>query len=619
MILQALTRYYDILVADPDSDVAPPGYTKTGVSFALDISLVGKLQAIIPLYDLVIRGKKTVEAPQRMVVPEQVKRSVNILPNFLCDNSAYALGLSGKEAKDADYASKRFEAFRKWNIELLAKADCDEARAVIAFLLAYDPHDGAQNPLIAEKLVEIQAGGNLVFRVDGQVVHKNGKIQQVWEAYKAKGSEYVGQCLVTGEKAPIARLHPSLKGIREANATGATLVGFNAPAYESYNRIKGQGLNSPVSEKAAFAYTTTLNYLLSAENESKKFVIGDTTVVYWAESKQKAYANAFMSLFEPEVEESAPEANEETAARDKKAENDLKEVAQKVQHVKALDIQGMLDQLDGTTRFFILGLAPNAARISVRFFHSDPFEKIVQRLMAHYDDLQIEREYDNQPRYISLRRIVDETIPKKAKEAKAPPLLIGAMFRSILNNAPYPAALYSAMISRIRADHEINYTRAAVIKAFLIRKYRNQSQISIQEVLSMPLNEQATTPAYLLGRLFAVLEKAQKDAAAPAKLNATIRDRYFTSACATPASVFPVLLRLAQHHISKAEYGYYNDQRIEAIMKRLDIENNPFPAHLTLDEQGIFMLGYYHQRADFYAAKNGASEAKTIETENQVD
>jgi CRISPR-associated protein Csd1 len=197
--------------------------------------------------------------------------------------------------------------------------------------------------------------------------------------------------------------------------------------------------------------------------------------------------------------------------------------------------------------------------------------------------------------------------------------MVGALFRSILNDSPYPAALYYAMINRMRADHEVNYARAAVIKAYLVRKYRYQSQHAIQEVLTMALNEQATTPAYLLGRLFAVLEKAQKDAAAPTKLNATIKDRYFTSACATPASVFPVLLRLSQHHISKAEYGYFNDKRIEAIMNRLDIENNPFPSHLSLDEQGIFVLGYYHQRAAFFEPKNAAPESVSIATANQDD
>jgi CRISPR-associated protein Csd1 len=279
-----------------------------------------------------------------------------------------------------------------------------------------------------------------------------------------------------------------------------------------------------------------------------------------------------------------------------------------------LDLAALLKGLEGENpRFYVLGLAPNAARISVRFFLTDPFQKIVERMMAHYRDLKIVKEYDNQPSYITVGHILDETVSKKSTDKDASPLMAGAVMRSILTGAPYPAALYYAIINRIRADvdndqkhiHKIDYVRAAVIKAFLIRKYHNQNKY--QEVLVMSLNEQATSPAYVLGRLFAVLEKAQQEAIGD--VNAGIKDRYFTSACASPASVFPVLLRLSQHHISKAEYGYTSDRRIQDILGLLDVEKNPIPTHLTLDEQGIFVLGYYHQRAAFYI-KNNAQEVK---------
>jgi CRISPR-associated protein Csd1 len=449
----------------------------------------------------------------------------------------------------------------------------------------------------------------------GAFVHDDPAIRQVWEAYKDGKDAVMGQCLVTGETAPIARLHASLKGIRGANPTGASLVGFNAPAYESYNREQGQ--NSPVSEKAVFAYTTALNYLLSRANPNKKIILGDTTVVYWAESEKKEYANAFASLFEPEYVDEPPV---EQGGR-KKAEVRIKEVAEKVRRVQALDTRHLLDGLDGNTRFYVLGLAPNAARISVRFFLTDPFEKIVERMMRHYHDLEIIKEFDNQPTYITVRHILDETVSKKARDKDAAPLMAGAVFRSILTGAPYPAALYYAIINRIRADmddskkgiRKINYVRAAVIKAFLIRRYRNQPHHPIQEVLSMSLNEQSTIPAYALGRLFAVLEKVQQEAIG--NMNATIKDRYFTSACASPSSVFPVLLRLAQHHISKAEYGYASDRRIQDILGLLDVEKNPIPARLSLDEQGIFMLGYYHQRAAFYVSK---ADRNAVETNSLV-
>jgi len=612
MILQALTRYYDILAGDPESNVAPPGYSAVGVSFALNLSAPGELLDVFPLFEQVQQGKKMVERPRRMIVPEQVKRSSGISANFLCDNNAYVLGISEKDSANLEYSLKRFEAFRQLNRDLLAKADCDAARAVTAFLDGYDPLKGKEHPAVVGNLEALLKGGNLVFMFRGEFVHEDATIRQIWEAYKGGKDAVFGQCLVTGENAPIARLHASVKGVRNAQSSGATLVGFNARAYESYNRVKGQGLNSPVSEKAAFGYTTALNFLLSPVNPNKKFIIGDTTVVYWAESERKEYANAFANIFDPEYVEEEPSAEQQSR---KKAEKGLKDVADKVRRVQALDLSKLLADLqDENPRFYVLGLAPNAARVSVRFFITDPFEKIVERIMGHYRDLEIVKEFENQPTYITIRHILDETVSKKARDAEASPLMAGSVFRAILANAPYPAALYYAIINRIRADmddsgkriQKVNYVRAAVIKAFLLRKYRHQSKNPFQEVVVMSLNEQATIPAYVLGRLFAVLERAQQDAIGD--VNASIKDRYFTSACASPASVFPILLRLSQHHISKVKQEgkrtFNFDRRIQDILNLLDVKKNPIPARLTLDEQGVFVLGYYHQRKDFFTPRS---------------
>ena len=457
---------------------------------------------------------------------------------------------------------------------------------------------------------DLKQGSNVVFKLEGspKFVHEAPEIRRAWERYRENsGNKTTGQCLVTGEVAPIARLHPALKGLKGANTSGATLVGFNASAYESYNRTKGQGLNSPTSEVAAFKYATTLNYLLSRESESPKFTMGDTTVVYWAESKNKGFTDLFCTLWDPEWTDVETVASK----RDPATARLLKDVASKIRSGAPVDVDGILAELDANPRFYVLGLAPNAARVSVRFFYRDLFKKVIERIMAHYKDLEIIREFDNEPLYLSVRSLIDETVSQKSRDKEPSPLMTGSLMRAILNNTPYPAALYNGVINRIRADQDdqkyrirkINYARAAIIKAYLTRKYRNSNQSQIQEVLRMALNEQSTNPAYLLGRLFAVLEKAQQDAAAPAKLNATIKDRYFTSACASPASVFPVLLRLAQHHISKAEYGYINDRRIQEILNLLDIDQNPIPSHLSLDEQGVFVLGYYHQRVALYIPK----------------
>jgi CRISPR-associated protein Csd1 len=613
MILQALTRYYDILLQDPDTNIAPPGYSTTGVSFALNISEEGDSLDIFPLLEQVQRGKKLVERPRRMVVPKQVKRSSGISPNFLCDNNVYVLGITDKESSDPDYATNRFEAFRQFNKDLLQEANCAAARAVIAFIDQYEPSQAVQDPTIADQMEYLLQGGNLVFIFQGSFVHEDPVVQQVWERYKADKDAVMGQCLVTGEIAPIARLHPSLKRVRGAQSSGASLVSFNDRAYESFNRSKAQGLNAPVSERAVAAYTTALNYLLSTDNPNPPILLGDTTVVYWAESDKKEYPAFFSAVFGVRNIEDAVPLQEGR----KEAEESLGKVAVKVQRAQPLDMSSLLQGLDDQVRFFVLGLAPNAARVSVRFFIREPFGKIVTRIMQHYEDLRIVKEYENQPDYISLRSILNETVSQKGQNPKPAPLLAGAVMRAILTGSPYPAALYTAMINRVRVDMDdqqkriskINYVRAAVIKAHLKRKYRNQPLHPFQEVLDMPLNEQSTIPAYVLGRLFAVLEKVQQEAIG--SMNASIKDRYFTSACATPASVFPVLLRLSQHHIAKAEFGHASDRRIQDLLNLLDIEHSPFPSHLTLDEQGLFILGYYQQRAAFFK-KNGNLENESI-------
>ncbi|MEW5871259.1 MAG: type I-C CRISPR-associated protein Cas8c/Csd1 [Chloroflexota bacterium] len=617
MILQALTRYYDILQKDPDTEIAPPGYSTTGVSFALNISAGGELRDVFPLFEQVQRGKKTVETPRRMQVPEQVKRAgVNPLPNFLCDNSAFVLGLSEKDAIDKNYAPKRFQVFREFNKELLQRADCGEARAVMVFLDRHDPAQARQHPVILAQLEGLLKGGNLVFMFQGAFVHEHPAIRQAWENYKAGKDAVMGQCLVTGETAAVARLHPSLKRVRGAQSTGASLVSFNDRAYESYNRTKGQGLNAPVSERAAFAYTTALNYLLSSDNPNPSILLGDTTVVYWAESEKKEYPALFAGIFGAGYAETA---DPEQQGR-KEAEEHLGKIATKVQRAQALDVSKLMQGLDENVRFYVLGLAPNAARVSVRFFITEPFGKIIERIMQHYKDLEIVKEFDNQTSYIPLRSILAETVSQKGQNPEPAPLLAGAVMRAILSGGPYPAALFTAILNRVRADmddpqkriYKINYVRAAVTKAFLLRKYRRLSQNPFKEVLVMSLNEQSTIPAYVLGRLFAVLEKVQQEAIG--SVGAGIKDRYFTSACATPASVFPVLLRLSQHHIAKAEFGYASDRRIQQLLDLLEVESNPFPAHLTLDEQGVFILGYYQQRAAFYV-KSDKQAVETIPTD----
>ncbi len=608
MILQALTRYYEILRDDPDVEIAPFGYSTAGVSFALNISADGELLDVLPLFVQVPRGKKMREVPRPMFVPEQVKRAGSSpKANFLCDNSAFVLGISAKDEDKPGYSAKRFASFKDLHRKILEDVESDAARAVLAFLEKHDPATARQHLAIAPHLGRLLEGGNIVFMFQGNFAHEDPAIRQAWEAYKAGQDAVEMQCLVTGEVAPVARLHPGLKRIRGGRPTGATLVGFNLDAFTSYGR--SQGLNAPVSQKATFAYTTALNYLLSDANPNGQMHVSDTTIVYWAESTSRAHEAAFAFLLSPD---SLPDEDAENESR-REAERALRTIAKSIRQGKPLDLDTLMSDLGGENpRFYVLGLAPNSARVSVRFFITDPFRQMVEHVMAHYQDLEIEKEYADQPTYISVWSILNETVSQKSREKSPQPLLGGAVMRSILANAPYPAALYNAIITRIRADMDdtqkhikkINYVRAAVVKAYLLRKYRHRSDNPFKEVLTMALNEQSTHPAYVLGRLFAWLERAQQ--AAIGNVNASIKDRYFTSACANPASVFPVLLRLAHHHFSKAEYGKYIENQVESLLEKL--EGKPFPSRLALDEQGVFILGYYHQRAAWH--KNNEKEAE---------
>ena len=623
MILQALYNYYTILCADPDVDIAEPGYSKAPVSHALNLSSDGKLIDIIPLFNLVQQGKKSVERPRRMNVPQQVKRSVNIEANVLCDNAAYVLGLTEKEAKDPNYARKRFESFRDRNIAILSKVNSGVACAIITFLRTYDPATAQKNPTIARHWNKLLEGGNLIFYVNGKNALDDPEIRQAWEQEYASTQDAAKmQCLVTGKIEPIARLHRDIKGVRGAQTKGAALVSFNLDAFTSYRRDQGE--NAPVSQSVAAGYVEALNYLLSDQNPHRKIYLGDTTVVYWADTADRRYASAFYALLSPENQPANDEGSKTTRRRDKSAEQTMHAVAEKIEQGKPLDLQALREGLNDSTRFYVLGLSPNASRLAVRFFLTEPFGVFAERIMQHYSDLKIVKEHTNQPDYLSPYRILAECVSPKVTQREEElrsswSLLGGAFMRSILMDTPYPEGLYVAIMNRIRHDNDeegrsrkITYIRAAFIKAHLLRKYRHQHPNPYQEALTMALNESYTHPAYVLGRLFAWLEKAQTEAIGR-EVNATIKDRYFTSACAAPASVFPVLLRLSQHHLAKAEYGGHLDRKIQELLNLLDA--GPFPSRLTLDEQGIFVLGYYHQRAAFYTRSTDVEPTTTEMTQ----
>jgi len=604
MVLQSLAKYYEILSADPDSNIPKLGYNAVNVSFALNISKEGELHEIIPTRIAVKRGKKTVDIPQTMELPERVSKTSGVKPNFLCDNSGYVLGIDNKGKPEK--SKKRFESFRDLHNQILLNVKNDYSLALLNFLNSWDAENAQNHPAVQEHLEDIIKGANIVFKLDGgRYIHEDEEIKQAWDNYSANSSDAKAmQCLVTGEEKPIARIHPAIKGVKGAQPSGASIVSFNKSAYESYGKKDDRGINSPVSEESAFAYTTALNYLLS--DNANKIYVGDAAVVFWAQSSKKKYRD-MVSIFTNSSEINDSEG-EKVIKRDPAAIREVRAIFDKIS--KGEPIRDFAEGFDKDVEFCTLGLSPNSSRLSVRFFTRDNFLGFIQKSARHYEDMRIERQFPNEFEFVPIWKVLSETVPPSAKVKIPQPQMSGSVMRAILTGDIYPVALYNAVMMRIKAERNVNYYRASIIKAYLIRNYKEK----YREVITVSLNTETDNKAYVLGRLFAVLEKAQLDAS-ETKLKSTIKDKYFTSASATPGRVFPILLRLSQHHIAKAEYGHNSDKRIEELMQKLKIEDDPMPSNLSLENQGIFVLGYYHQKNAFYVKKDKNNSNKN-EKEN---
>ncbi|MGE5560664.1 MAG: type I-C CRISPR-associated protein Cas8c/Csd1 [Chloroflexota bacterium] len=599
MILQALYHLYQRLLDEPESGISPPGYSTARVSFALNLSKTGELLDLIDLRVADKAGKEGKPLARDMVVPRKVKRSSGVSANFLCDNSGYVLGVDAKGKPDR--TRETFRAFRAIHQEVLGALDDPGATAVLTFLERWNPDLAADCEVLKPLWNDLLAGGDIVFRLDGTsgFVHDRPAIRAAWEQRsRDKQSDVIGQCLVTGEFGPIAGLHDNVKGVVGAQPTGAAIVSFNLPAFESYG--KTQGLNAPVSETAAFSYVTALNFLLRSDRHRLR--IGDATTVFWAERSAKLEEDMLAELMDPIGADTGRGIAGESEARETASTYRRDPQATRLAHDVLLRVsQGQparvdMAQVDPDVRFYILGLAPNISRLSVRFMHVDTFGGLIDRIAQHYADMAVDLPAWEANGFFPVWQLIRETAPLRDSR-RASPLLAGALTRAVLQGTDYPEGLYTAMLSRIRADQEVNAIRAGMIKARLIRRARIHGDSEREGMITVSLNEQCADTAYLLGRLFALLEKAQQDATPG--LNATIRDRYFGAASATPQAVFPVLLRLAQHHIAKAEYGGLLDKRIEGVVAAI----NAFPAHLNLEQQGMFVLGYYHQRQAFYQKK----------------
>lgn len=572
MILRALVKHYEDLVAQ--GKIAPEGWSSQKISYALYIDDDGKLLRTASLKEEVSAGKKSKLVPKIMDVPEGVKRSVGIVSNFLWDNSTYILGIDVKG--NPERTSKCFEACKELHESILSDVDSPAASALLRFFTTWDPNAQENQAVLKNDLEGILSGGNLVFRFNGRFVHEIPEIRRAWQAHRSStDSDSQITCLVTGQKDTLAMLHPSIKGIAGAQSSGASLVSFNAPSFCSFGHEQGQ--NAPTGQYAAFAYGSALNHLVSDRKHVHR--VGDTTILFWAEGGENAYQDLLgAALFDTNTAYSRDDISE--AIR-----------------LLAAGRPVFFDEtrLDPERPFYILGISPNSARLSVRFFLRNTFGSMAQNVHDHQSRLEIARHASNPFDSIPIWVLLDETVNQNSKEKNPSPILAGDLVRSVLTGTRYPTTLLSGITLRIRADHIINRNRAAILKAYYLN---NPNPDVPKEALTVALNPECTSTPYQLGRLFAVLEQIQQTA--NPGINTTIKDKYFNSACAMPATVFPTLVNLAQKHLRKIGDGLAVtlNRSLQEIMNRLpDI----YPARMTLPEQGAFQLGYYHQTVARYA------------------
>jgi CRISPR-associated protein Csd1 len=581
MILQALVEHYEDLAAQ--GKLARPGWSDANISYALYINDAGEIEQVADIRQVSENGKGKPKPQVRKLPSSPTGRtSLAVKPAFLWDNSKYILGIDSKGKPEQSL--RCFQGCRVLHHQLLDDVDSPAARAVLAFFDCWDPAKAREHPALADKLEDILAGANLVFRYQGAFLQDDALVRSAWQRYydaAGDGPELV--CLVTGKKGTTEAVHPSIKGVAGAQSSGAALVSFNGGAFCSYG--KEQSFNAPTSKYAAFAYTSALNHLLAEREYVGR--IGDTTVLFWASGGQRAYQSFSMaSLF------GAPSTY---------SVSDLQKMVLDLCQGKPVLFEET--QLDPNTTFYILGLSPNAARLSVRFFLKNSFGEFVRNIQAHQERLEIVRPAFDKFEVLPLWKLLDETVNQNSRDKSPVPGMAGETLRAILNDTPYPATLLNGVSLRVRAEREITRGRAAILKAYYLK---NPHPDVPKEVLTVSLNPDSTNIPYVLGRLFSVLEAIQSSA--NPGINTTIKDKYFNSASATPSRVFPTLINLAQKHLRKLDKGaniFYSKQLTELTDKL----GETFLDRLSLPQQGAFQLGYYHQTQARYTKKEEKKDA----------
>ena len=607
-ILASLARAYERLPNAP-----PFGYSSEKIGFLISLNADGSLAHVIDLRE----GEGNKKRSKSMMVPQPVKRTVNIAANFLWDKTAYVLGVTAGEGKRT---ADEHAAFLKRHLDALEGTEDEGLLALAAFLKNWRPENFT--PTIWPDDAKDQ---NVVFcleqeRLQNVMLHDRPAAKALW-ARAAGPNEAESQiCLVTGERGPIARLHPSIKGVRGAQSAGAAIVSFNLDAFTSYGHEQGD--NASISEAAAFAYTAALNRFLMRDS-GHRLQIGDASTVFWADASSPELAQEAESLGAAFfADEPVNFASSEEAGASKRIAEKLKGIRE------GKSLRDIDPKLPGV-RFYVLGLAPNAARLSVRFYFEDNFGV----LTANYQRYLADMAFNPWPqgRKLTLASSVLRTAPARIENRQlkfdrdqVSPLLAGELLRSVLTASRFPGGLLSLLLLRIRADQVLDATRVALIKGFISRAMRLDGRLPTnsdgtpKEDYLMRSDPDDPNPARRLGRLFALIERAQLTALGD-DINATVKDKFLSAAAATPRQVFSALLENAEnHHLKRLRNGHSGANWVADIAKktgqpaskvarnvgaalnadigRLAAKFDGFPAQHTLEEQGLFMIGYYQER-----------------------
>lgn len=567
MILQALNNYYHRKRDVDPSSLPSPGMEFVEISFAVVLRKDGTFFDLVDLREGEGKSKrgKIVIAPQGC---DRTGQNAWATAFLLCDHPRYVFGMrTPKDGKDDDTPSKRLASFKARILKSFPDPAIDEGvNAVFRFIDQDDFSMVEQHQLWAELL---ETTGNVSFRLTDDPESFICEYPVVIAAAEKELDDDSGyekrQCLITGDISPIAVLHSATPLPSRDSKSTAKLVSFQKNSgYDSYG--KEQGGNAPVGKRAVFAYTTALNYLL-AKGSQQRIQVGDASTVFWAEKPQHPAETLFRAWDNPDVDTGTVKA------------------------LLAAPNSGVGFFEDEGTRFYVLGLAPNAARIAVRFWHIKTVGELAVNIRRHFDDLRIDHA-PHEPETLSLSAILRAISRKKSDGSyDFPPNLSGEVMRSVIENLPYPHTLLSGAIRRIRAEQEVTYPRAAIIKA-CINRY------SGKEELKVSLDENNTNTAYRLGRLFMVLERVQEEA--NPGIRATIRNTFWGAASGTPGKIFPMLIDLSNKHLAKIRREKPGratnlEKLIGSIMEAFD-PDTPYPTNLSLNERGCFSVGYYHQK-----------------------